>query len=102
MYRGLNRGGTANGAVDLDRFYDPPGVPSSDGGPPVASVVWDTLNSNIEKKGTVSVCVLEAMTGKWVGYECTEPEATQPTRFTAQDSWHSSDCGSAWNDAKVR
>lgn len=101
-YRELNMAGTTNWAVDLDRFHDAPGVPAADGGPPVASAGWPTLKSNIKQKGIVNVCDLEARTGDWVRHECTELEATQPTRFTAKDRWDSLDCKSAWNDAKLR
>jgi GH18 family chitinase len=98
LYKGYNMGGTTNWAVDLDKFHDPPNVIEGGG----VTLSWSQIKLNIKATGDAKACNRELRSGNWVSHECTESEATTPLGYLAKERWEHLDCGSAWNDAKLR
>ncbi|KAK0625161.1 chitinase [Bombardia bombarda] len=97
-YQGYSMGGTANWAVDLDKFYSPPDV-IGDGS---TMLTWAQIKSNIKATGDPEACNKALRSGNWdlASVNNCEPDqqcSAHHSSLDIKDHWTGAGAYLVWN-----
>ncbi|CAK7233697.1 hypothetical protein SCUCBS95973_008685 [Sporothrix curviconia] len=91
IYNALGMGGSANWAVDLETYNEPPGSV------PTWSQFLEAVNLGLDPLSELSVDP-SAISGNWTTLTCTDPAVVDATTMTPEERWAELDGIDAWND----